>query len=99
MDSLFRKICEEFALKGEYVGYEIIKSGNINDTYVIDLKKEDGSEKQYIVQRVNTRVFKNPDQIVRNAELVTSHIMRKLKEQRDPELKRKVVHIYRTVRG
>lgn len=96
METLFRKICDEFELKGNYIKYDIIKAGNINDTYVIDLQTDDGCEKQYIIQRVNTKVFKNPDEIVRNAELVTSHIAQKLVEQNDPEAKRKVVHIYRT---
>ncbi|HAN20348.1 MAG TPA: mucin desulfatase, partial [Clostridiales bacterium] len=78
--------------------YDIIKAGNINDTYVINTRAEDGI-KQYIVQRVNTTVFKNPNQIVSNAELVTSHIEKKLKEKGDPDVKRKVMHIYKNKDG
>lgn len=98
MDTLFKLICEDFGLKGEYKGYDIIKTGNINDTYVINTRTYDGI-KQYIVQRVNTTVFKNPNQIISNVELVTSHIEKKLKEQGDPEVKRKVVRIYKNKNG
>ncbi|HOJ48348.1 MAG TPA: aminoglycoside phosphotransferase family protein [Bacillota bacterium] len=98
MDTLFRKICEDFGLKGEYVSYDIIKSGNINDTYVINTKTETG-EKQYIVQRVNTKVFKDPLQIASNIQLVTSHIEKKLRERGDTDIRRKVLRLYRNKKG
>ena len=98
MDTLFKLVCDNFDLKGDYVDYSIIKAGNINDTYVINTMAESG-EKQYIVQRVNTSVFKNPDQIASNVRLVTSHIENKLKEQGDKDIRRKVLRLYKNKDG
>ena len=98
MEALFRLICEEFKLKGEYVGYDIIKAGNINDTYVITTIIGE-CKKKYIIQRINTAVFKEPKQIASNVQLVTSHIEKKLIEQGDKEVKRKVVRIYKNKKG
>jgi hypothetical protein len=98
LDTLFRKICDDFGLKGEYVGCDIIKAGNINDTYVINTVTETG-EKQYIVQKVNKNVFKDPLQIASNVQLVTSHIEKKLKEQGDTDIRRKVLRLYRNNKG
>lgn len=98
MENLFRNICLDFGLKGEFDSYDIIKSGNINDTYVVNTKTKDGC-KQYIVQKVNTTVFKNPAHVVRNAELVTTHIRNKLKDLGEKDIKRKVLHIYKNKKG
>jgi len=98
LDALFKIICNEFRLKGEYVGYDVIKAGNINDTYVITTKTQN-CEKQYIVQRINTAVFKEPMQIASNVQLVTSHIEKKLKEQGDKDVRRKVMRLYKNSKG
>ena len=34
--------------------------GNVNRTYKVNYIRDDGKPKSYIVQRVNTYVFKNP---------------------------------------
>lgn len=98
MDTLFKLICENFELKGEYIDYNIIKAGNINDTYVIKTKTKDGI-KEYLVQRVNTSVFKDPQQIASNVQLVTSHIEKKLKEHGDKDIRRKVLRLYKNKNG
>ena len=53
--------------------YEVIKTGNINQTYKVLF--EDGSK--YIIQRVNTYVFKNPHQMMDNIAGVTRHLRAK----------------------
>ena len=49
-------------------------SGHINDTFVALLA--DG--KRFILQRINTQVFRHPEELTRNITLVTSFLQKKL---------------------
>jgi len=71
-----RKVGKSFRLPGEVVSYGTIKDGIINTTYKVNYKNED-MEKSYIFQKINTYVFKKPDEIMENIDLVTSHIREK----------------------
>lgn len=69
------KIISEFHTEG------IIKSitspssnGNINNTFVVTCELSDRQEKKYILQEINTNVFKNPYEVMENIENVTTHI-------------------------
>ena len=46
-------------------------NGHINDTYLTE-------ECDYILQRINTNVFKNPGEVMDNIERVTSHLRKKI---------------------
>ena len=46
--------------------------GHINDTFVAD------STPRYILQRVNTSIFKNPDELMENIVSVTEHLRKKI---------------------
>ncbi|MBQ4602695.1 MAG: mucin desulfatase, partial [Clostridia bacterium] len=59
-----------FGIEGEYLGCEQIKTGNINQTFLVTYHR-DGEDKKYIIQKVNTYVFKNPEGVMRNIERVT----------------------------
>lgn len=50
-----------------------IGSGNINDTYRIDFGRE-GAMQSIVLQRINRRVFQNPEQLMRNIDLVSRHL-------------------------
>lgn len=78
----------------EIVSYQRYGSGHINETYL--LKASDGV--LYILQKVNTSIFKNPEGIISNIKLVSEHIMRKCeKEGRDPS--RATLKIIPTING
>ena len=79
-----------FGLQGEYLSCEVIKSGNINRTYKV-VYFRDGEEKTYIIQRINTFVFKNPVKVMDNISAVTEHIRAKIKET-GVTAKRSVLH-------
>ena len=68
------KIGDEFAIEGEFIDGEEIKSGHINTTFRATYAKSDGTENKYILQRINDTVFKNPHAVMRNVEKVTRHI-------------------------
>ena len=68
-----REIGKRFRLQGEVVSYGTLKDGIINATYKVNYKSENG-EKSYVFQKINTYVFKKPQEIMSNIDLVTSHI-------------------------
>lgn len=69
-----RQVCETFRIQGTFLSFEEIKVGNVNHTYKVNYIRNDGKPKSYIVQRVNTYVFRNPVQVMDNIDLVTEHI-------------------------
>lgn len=65
------------------VKYERCDAGHINDTYFIECGE--GNPK-YILQRVNTSIFKNPIQLMSNIKGVTTHVAKKIAaEGGDPD--------------
>lgn len=50
--------------------------GNVNDTFLVTLE---AAEPQFILQRLNTRVFRRPDLVMGNLRTCTSHMRRRLK--------------------
>ena len=66
----FKKLLSNFEISGEFVSCEPYGSGLINRTYVA-VFAVNGSPKRYIVQRINTNLFKNVDGLMNNIRLVT----------------------------
>ena len=73
-ESHIEDIANEFAIAGEFLSGEEIHSGHINSTYIATFTEPTGSIAQYIFQRINEKVFKNPLAVMRNVEMVTRHI-------------------------
>ena len=92
-----QKIGSLFGIEGEYKGFEQIKTGHINQTYCVTYFR-DNEEKKYIIQKVNTYVFKKPEEVMENIGRVTEHIRAKVKEQEDTA-KRNVLHFLHTPEG
>lgn len=76
-----RGVCGSFDLRGEYVIGVPFGTGHINDTFAVTFDQS-GTRVRYIVQRVNTNVFKQPEQLMENFERVTSHIREKIRLER-----------------
>lgn len=70
---------------------DLYGSGNINDTY---LCKDCG----FILQRINTEVFKNPDDVMENIYNVTRHIAEKI-EKNGGEPRRETLNLIPTKTG
>ncbi len=83
-----------FGVTGEPVSHTLIKTGNINQTNLVGFS--DG--KEYIIQRVNTYVFRDPDGMMRNIAGVTAHLRRKC-EERGQDCRRQVLRFYSTADG
>lgn len=57
-------------------------NGHINDTFLVSSKRSDGSDKHYILQAINTNVFKKPEQVMHNIEKVTSFLKTRESDER-----------------
>ena len=88
MEGKIRQVGEQFLLKGDFDSYGLITHGNINTTFWVKYRNP---EKFYIFQRVNTYVFSEPRQIMRNIDYVTEHIREK---NNDPQ--KRCLHFYHT---
>ena len=97
-DIEIKEIISNFRAEGEFVCAVSLSSGHINDTSLVTMRREGGSEVKYILQRINDNVFKRPDQLMENYVAVTGFIRAKIeREGGDPE--REVINVIPTVDG
>lgn len=81
MNDKIIKIANNFKFEGKLLDIKENNQGNINKTYVLTYE---GSEtKKYLIQKINANVFKEPYLVMKNIELVTNHIKKKLKKNKD----------------
>lgn len=73
-------IAQRFAIAGEFVSGSPYGSGHINDTYRIVFRNS-GAEEHFILQRINTRIFKDPLALMDNIQRVTTHLAGKVADQ------------------
>lgn len=71
------EVCRLFCIKGTFLGYETIQVGNVNKTYEVRFRTEEGKEKSFLVQNVNTYAFRHPVELMENIDKVTEHIRAK----------------------
>ena len=90
-------ILSHFALPGALAEVRELRSGNINATYRVTLD-DSGTKRAYILQRINTYVFREPQRMMENIVGVTDHLRAALMRMgEDPE--RRVLRVIRTADG
>ena len=77
MDKKLEQVSRLFRIEGEYVGYETICIGNVNQTYEVKFILPEGTPKSFLVQNVNTYAFRHPVKLMENIDKVTEHIRAK----------------------
>lgn len=75
-------VATTFEVPGRLVTLKPITAGNVNDTYRV-IFRTTFSEEQFILQRINRKVFKDPEAVMANMKAVTDHAHRKLLEESD----------------
>lgn len=88
-------IVEHFQIEGRYVNAESYGTGNINSTSLV-VCRDGACHNQYVLQRINHSVFKNPPQVMDNILRVTKHIRMKLQEQGGMDIDRRVLTVIPT---
>lgn len=83
---------------GQVVGAVRYGQGHINDTLCAYVQTPDGKALRYILQRVNTRIFKNPEGLMKNIVGVTD-FLRDIIVQNNGDAQRETMTVLRTKNG
>jgi Ser/Thr protein kinase RdoA (MazF antagonist) len=74
-----RTIADQFAHRGQIREIAPLGNGNINDTFLITV--DSAIDHQFVLQRINTQVFQQPELVMQNMRIVTEHIHAKLQKK------------------
>lgn len=89
------ELLNAFQFSGELAEIKQLNDGHINDTYYFEFIEESGHRCKYLVQVLNTYVFKNPDSLMKNVVGVTNYLHDMvIKNGGDPE--RESLYVYPT---
>lgn len=88
---------DKFVIYGDFLVATPFGAGHINDTYQITCD-QGGLRVHYIMQRVNSTVFKNPHKVMENIDRVTSHLLNKFRELKLTR-QRRTLRLLRTQTG
>ena len=92
------EIIKNFNIDGEYIGYYLSNDGHINNTFVLEFDDGLGNIKSYLLQLINTNVFKNPDELMENIVGVTEYL-RKIVVDNGGDPERECLNVYFTSDG
>ena len=76
MDSL-QAVLDSFAFDGAVLSAESFGSGHINDTFLVTTE----SNCRYVLQRINTYVFTDPQKLMENVFGVTEYLKKQIRSQ------------------
>jgi hypothetical protein len=72
-------IAEQFSHQGNITDIQSLGNGNINDTFLVSL--DDLKQTRFVLQRINTNVFRHPQRVMKNMYILTEHVHAKLQNQ------------------
>jgi Ser/Thr protein kinase RdoA (MazF antagonist) len=75
----YASIAEQFLLGGRILEVHEFGNGNINDTYLVTT--DSNEEPYFVLQRINTQVFKQPKLIMQNMRIFTEHMRRRARQE------------------
>jgi Ser/Thr protein kinase RdoA (MazF antagonist) len=91
MDHNLREIFDCFITDGTFLKGEPYGSGHIHDTFRIETLEEDKDD--YILQRLNNKIFRNIPELQENIERVTVHLKKKISEIPGSDIKRECLSL------
>ncbi len=71
-------IADQFIHRGQVTAVRPLGNGNINDTFLITV--DSPVDHQFVLQRINTNVFKQPQLVMHNMRILTEHVHEKLQQ-------------------
>jgi phosphotransferase family enzyme len=77
-DRAVAAVAKAFDVDGVFESAVRYGSGHIHDTYSVRFKQGGRAGAHIILQRINTRIFKNPDAVMENIRRVTTHVRSRL---------------------
>lgn len=94
----FKELVKNFNFQGEFIKAEPYGFGHINSTYAVYFKKNNSTTHRYIMQKINSSIFKSPEKLMENIENVTEHIRNKVIAE-GGNAHREVLTLIRTTNG
>jgi len=91
MDYNLKEIFERFTADGTFLSGVIFGSGHIHDTFKIETAEKEKDD--FILQRLNNKIFKNIPELQNNIERVTVHLRNKLNEIPGSDVKRECLNL------
>lgn len=88
MGEKLQTILKKFGLEADAKPYG---NGHINDTYIL-------ADSKYILQKINTNIFKNPDELMQNILNVTEFLKKKIEAQ-GGDTERETLTVVKTTDG
>lgn len=95
---ILKDLSKKFQIYGEFLYAEPCKIGHINETWVVAYN-QGGTNVRYVLQRINTNVFKDPDTVMHNMTIITEHIRSQLEKNGVNDITRRVLTIVPTRDG
>lgn len=92
--SQLEQIVALFATTGTINEIRPLGEGLINDTYLV--RTAEVEQPDYVLQRINQNVFPDVEMVMRNINIVTTHIREKLIAQGETDLRHKVLEFVAT---
>ena len=78
-----RSLFAEFRVDGICTDIVVHEQGHLHRTYISTWKQDDGTERRYVHQRLNTEVFADVPALMNNIEVVTRHVAAKVSARGD----------------
>ena len=84
-----KEIIRQFSIEGTVDTVSSLGNGLINDTFLVRTQEADRPD--YVLQRINHRIFTDVEMLQRNIEAVTNHLRRKLLAEGVADIDRRVL--------
>jgi serine/threonine protein kinase len=97
MDFDLKEIFGLFHTEGTYLTGEPFGSGHIHDTFRVKTLEKDKDD--YILQRLNNKIFRDIPKLQENIERVTVHLRKKLEKIPGSDIKRECLHLVSSRNG
>jgi Ser/Thr protein kinase RdoA (MazF antagonist) len=91
-------IAGQFITAGEFCAGKAFGSGHINDTYLLQFQTRTDI-RRFILQRINTRIFKQPEKLMENILRVTRHQLKKMQDRGEEDTERKYLRFFPAKNG
>lgn len=92
MKDIIESIFEQFEVRGRFAHGQKWGSGHVNETYAVSCDEAKAGF-HYILQRINSKVFREPAALMENIFRVTEHIRKKLIEMDAGDIDRRVLRV------
>jgi hypothetical protein len=90
-----KDILSNFQIEGKIADVVPFGGGHINDTFLV--KCQGNGDKQYVLQKVNSYVFRNVEGLMSNIDIATRHIRLKLEDNNCQDIEKRSLSLSKTI--